>query len=289
MPHRNSPINMSQKTPKVILITGASSGIGRDAALLLARQGHRVYAAARRAQLLEDLRSEGIVPLPMDVTDHASMAAGVDQLLKAEGRIDVLVNNAGYGYFGPIEEVHLEEARRQLEVNVFGLADLCRLVLPTMRKQHSGRIVNTSSIAGRLVLPFGGWYHVSKYSVEALSDALRMELQPFGIKVSMIEPGGIRTDWGIIAAKHLFESADGGPYGEEALAEARLIDRVYRGRWLTDPARVAHAICRAVNSRCPRARYRLGRFSHSAVVLHALLPARCWDALLRRFMSIRID
>ncbi|MBR2746772.1 MAG: SDR family NAD(P)-dependent oxidoreductase, partial [Bacteroidales bacterium] len=179
---------------KVILITGASSGIGFDAAEAFARQGHRVYAAARRVERMEPLKALGVVPLRMDVTDEASMAEGVRTVLEAEGRIDALVNNAGYGYFGAIENVPIEDARRQLEVNVFGLAQLCRLVLPTMRKQGSGRIVNISSVAGKVVMYFGGWYHVSKYSVEALSDALRMEVKPFGIDVSLIEPGGIRTD-----------------------------------------------------------------------------------------------
>ena len=154
-----------QFQPKTILITGASSGIGFDAARTLARQGHRVYAAARRVDRMEPLKADGVVPLRMDVTDEASLEEGVRTVLEAEGRIDVLVNNAGYGYFGAVENVPLEEARRQLEVNVFGLAQLCRLVLPAMREQGSGRIVNISSVAGKAVLPFGGWYHVSKYSV----------------------------------------------------------------------------------------------------------------------------
>ena len=205
---------------KVILITGASSGIGFDAAASLARQGHRVYAAARRVERMEPLKALGVVPLRMDVTDEASMEAGVRTVLEAEGRIDVLVNNAGYGYFGAIENVSMEEARRQQEVNVFGLARLCQLVLPSMRERGSGRIVNTASVAGKTVLYFGGWYHVSKYSVEALSDALRMELKPFGIDVSMIEPGGIQTDWGLIAADHLAESSKGTPYEAEGLREA---------------------------------------------------------------------
>ena len=276
------------KTPKVILITGASSGIGRDAALLLASQGHRVYAAARRIELLMPLAEHGIVPLRMDVTDSQSMSEGVKTVLDAEGRIDVLVNNAGYGYFGAIENVSLDEARRQLEVNVFGLAELSRLVLPAMRSQRSGRIINTSSIAGKIVLPFGGWYHVSKYSVEALSDAMRMELKPFGIDVSMIEPGGIRTDWGLIAAKHLEESSVGTPYEKLALSEADMLNKAYSGRFISNPKVVAHAISRAVNSRHPNARYRIGRFSHTGVAIHALLPARWWDALMRRFVMIKL-
>lgn len=266
---------------KVILITGASSGIGFDAAASLARQGHRVYAAARRVEQMEPLRAFGVVPLQMDVTDEASMEAGVRTVLAAEGRIDVLVNNAGYGYFGAIENVSMEEARRQLEVNVFGLARLCQLVLPSMREQGSGRIINTSSVAGKTVLYFGGWYHVTKYSVEALSDALRMELKPFGIDVSMIEPGGIQTNWGIIAADHLAESSKGTPYEAEGLREAETMRKAYSMRLLSKPAVVARAISRAVNSRRPRARYRVGFGAHTLVFLHTILPARWWDALFR--------
>ena len=266
---------------KVILITGASSGIGFDAAASLARQGHRVYAAARRVGRMEPLKALGVVPLWMDVTDEASMEAGVRTVLEAEGRIDVLVNNAGYGYFGAIENVSMEEARRQQEVNVFGLARLCQLVLPSMRERGSGRIVNTASVAGKTVLYFGGWYHVSKYSVEALSDALRMELKPFGIDVSMIEPGGIQTDWGLIAADHLAESSKGTPYEAEGLREAETMRKAYSMRLLSKPSVVARTISKAVNSRHPRARYRVGFGAHTLVFLHAILPTRWWDALFR--------
>lgn len=266
---------------KVILITGASSGIGFDAAEAFARQGHRVYAAARRVERMEPLKALGVVPLRMDVTDEASMAEGVRTVLEAEGRIDALVNNAGYGYFGAIENVPMEDARRQLEVNVFGLAQLCRLVLPAMRKQGSGRIVNISSVAGKVVMYFGGWYHVSKYSVEALSDALRMEVKPFGIDVSLIEPGGIRTDWGLIAADHLAESSKGTPYEAEGLREAETMHKAYSSRLLSKPSVVTRAISKAVNSRRPRARYRIGFGAGTLVFFHALLPAKWWDALFR--------
>ncbi len=165
---------------KVILLTGASSGIGYDTAEALAKQGHKVYAAARRMERMEPLRQYGVEPLSMDVTDEQSMVQGVQAILDREGRIDILINNAGYGYFGAVENVPIDDARNQLEVNIFGLARLCQLVLPTMRKQHSGRIINISSVAGKTVFYYGGWYHVSKYAVEALSDALRMEVKPFG-------------------------------------------------------------------------------------------------------------
>lgn len=288
LPERRQRLNKVYDMNKVILITGASSGIGFDAARTLARQGHRVYAAARRTELMEPLRADGVEIMKMDVTDKASMAAGVEQLLAKEERIDVLVNNAGYGYFGAIENVSDAEARRQMEVNVFGLAEMTRLVLPTMRRQGSGRIVNTASIAGKIVLPFGGWYHVSKYSVEALSDALRMEVKPFGIDVAIIEPGGIKTDWGIIAAQHLTESSRGTAYEAAAMPEAKLLDTAYRSNLLSKPSVVTRAICRAVNSRHPRARYRIGRFSFTGVATHSLLPARWWDALMRRFMKIKL-
>ncbi len=272
---------------KVVLITGASSGIGFDAARTLARQGHRVYAAARRVDRMEPLKADGVVPIGMDVTDETSLQDGVGAVLAAEGRIDVLVNNAGYGYFGAIENVPLEEARRQLEVNVFGLARLCQLVLPAMREQGSGRIVNISSVAGKAVLLFGGWYHVSKYSVEALSDALRMEMKPFGIDVVLIEPGGIRTDWGLIAADHLAESSAGTPYEEEGLQESRTLRKAYSIRLLSRPAVVTRAISRAVNSKRPRTRYRIGFGSGILVLSHALLPDRWWDALMRQGGKIR--
>lgn len=273
---------------KVILITGASSGIGYDAAQTLARQGHRVYAAARRVERMEPLKSDGVAVLRMDVTDSESMAEGVKAVLDAEGRIDVLVNNAGYGYFGAIENVTMEEARRQVEVNVFGLAELCKLVLPVMRQQGGGRIINISSIAGKMVMPFGGWYHVSKFSVEALSDALRMEMRPFGVDVVKIEPGGIKTDWGTIAAQHLAESSMGSAYEAVALRESELLRKAYTGNYLSSPKVVTKAISRAVNSRRPRAQYRIGSGAFITVFLHGLLPAHWWDGMMRRFMRIKI-
>ncbi len=267
---------------KVILITGASSGIGFDAARALARQGYKVYAAARRLERMEPLREDGVVPVRMDVTDEASMRAGVDAVLEQEGRIDVLVNNAGYGYFGPVETVSMEEARRQLEVNVFGLARLSQLVLPAMRAQGSGRIINVASVAGKSVLYYGGWYHVTKYSVEALSDAMRMELKPFGIDVVIIEPGLIRTDWGHIAADHLEESTVGTAYAETGGNMARNMHYMYDLKWPAGPRVVTRALLRAVKSRRPKVRYRIGTGAGSLVFFHWLLPSRWWDAINRK-------
>ena len=272
---------MNKSDKKIILLTGASSGIGYDAALMLAEQGHKVYAAARRVEKMEPLREKGVIPIRMDVTDESSMAEGVKTVLDADGRIDVLINNAGYGYFGAIENVPMEDARRQIEVNVFGLARLCQMVLPIMRNQGSGRIINTSSVAGKVVLYYGGWYHVSKYSVEAFSDALRMEMKPFGIDVVMIEPGGIKTEWGHIAADHLAASSKDTPYEATALNESRAFHWIYDSKFLSKPSVVATAISRAVNSRHPLARYRIGAYSGAIVFFHWLLPTRWWDALMR--------
>ena len=269
------------KNNKVILLTGASSGIGYDTAVALAQQGHKVYAAARRVERMEPLRQYGIVPLKMDVTDEASMQEGVKTLLDAEGRIDVLINNAGYGYFGAVENVPMDDARNQLEVNVFGLARLCQLVLPTMRAQHSGRIINTASVAGRSVFYYGGWYHVSKYAVESLSDAMRMELKPFGIDVVIIEPGAIKTNWGITAADHLIESSRGTAYEQTGTMMANNLRNMYLSNTISDPAVVRKAIVRAVNARRPCTRYRIGRMANAIVFFHWLLPTRWWDAFLR--------
>lgn len=270
---------------KVILITGASSGIGYDTALKLAAQGHKVYGAARRVELMEPLKESGVVPLQMDVSDEASMTAAVQTVIGAEGRIDVLVNNAGYGYLGAIENVPMDEARRQLEVNLFGLARLTQLVLPYMREQRSGRIINTSSIAGKAAFIFGGWYNVSKYAVEALSDALRMELQAFGIKVCIIEPSGIKTAWGTIAADNLEKSSKGTPYEKTGLKMAGMMRYAFNSQFLSKPDRVTRAIVRAVNARRPRIRYRPGRGAHTFLALHAILPARWWDFIVTRFFA----
>ena len=266
---------------KIVLLTGASSGIGYDAALALAQRGHRVYAAARRVERMEPLRAAGVVPVRMDVEDEDSMQAAVNLVLQQEGRIDVLINNAGYGYYGPVEAVPLAEARRQLEVNLFGRARLSQLVLPAMRAAGQGRIINTASVAGHMVMLYGGWYHVSKYAVEALSDAMRMELRPLGIDVVMVEPGVIKTAWGLIAADHLEECTRGTAYEASAQHEADNLRWTYTSRLGSNPKVVTRAICRAVSARRPKARYMVGRFAQLLKWLHRLLPTRWWDSMQR--------
>ena len=268
----------------VVLLTGASSGIGYDVAPLLVRYGYTVYGAARRVEKIEELASEGVKALSLDVTDEASMEAAVQQIIDAEGRIDVLINNAGYGSYGAIEDVPIDEARRQFEVNLFGLARLTQLVLPHMRARGSGRILNISSMAGRITSPLGAWYHATKYALEAFSDALRMETSDFGIQVSIIEPGGIKTDWGMIAADKLEESAKGGAYESIARKTAENMRRHYSSESLSDPTIISKAITHAIEAKKPKTRYLIGYMAKPAVLMHTVLPARAFDKIIRRFM-----
>ena len=269
------------RTGRVVLITGASSGIGFQAARDLARAGHTVYAGARRVERMRPLRALGVTPVALDVTDQEASTGVVETIMSREGRIDVLVNNAGYGSFGTVEDVDLTEARRQIEVNVLGLAALTKAVLPHMRASRSGTIINMSSMGGRFVTFMGGWYHATKYAVEALSDALRMEVADFGIDVVLIEPGAIRTDWGTIAADHLEDSARGGAYEEAAGRTAASMRRLYASRRLSDPQVVVRAIRRAVEARRPRTRYLVGLGAKPLVAARALLPTRLFDRIMR--------
>ena len=266
---------------KVILLTGASSGIGYQTAESLAKEGHIVYGAARRTEKMEILKQFGVKPIYLDVTDEESIKSAIDTIIRNEGRIDVLINNAGYGSFGAVEDVEINEARRQFEVNLFGLARLVQLVLLHMRKQKSGRIINVSSMGGRLTTYFGAWYHATKYALEAFSDALRMEVSDFGIDVSLIEPGGIKTDWGIIASDKLANSAKGGAYEKEAMKTAKGMKKQYSGNLLSNPIVITKAISKAINSNRPKARYLIGFMAKPLVFLHTILPERVFDKIMK--------
>ncbi|MER5789965.1 oxidoreductase [Streptomyces sp. NPDC001980] len=275
-------------TKKVALVTGASSGIGEAAARQLQQAGFIVYGAARRIDRMNGLAESGVRTLSLDVTSETSVNNAVAEVIAAEGRIDVLVNNAGYGSYGALEDVPMEEARAQIEVNVFGLARLIQLVLPHMRAQHSGTIVNISSMGGRFATPMGAWYHASKYAVEGLSDALRLELKRFGIDVVLIEPGSIRTDWGAIAAGKLRATSSHGPYGEQADAMATSLERSSQpGTRMTSPATViGKTVTRAATARRPRTRYRVGFGARPLIFLNRLLPDRTFDALVKRSSGV---
>jgi NAD(P)-dependent dehydrogenase (short-subunit alcohol dehydrogenase family) len=276
---------------KAVLITGCSSGIGRATALGLVRSGWRVYATARRPEAIADLEDAGCRTLALDVTSEPSMSAAVEEVQRAEGAVGVLVNNAGYSQSGAIETVPIDAARRQFETNVFGLVRLTQLVLPKMRAQRWGKIVNVGSMGGRLTFPGGGYYHATKHAVEAISDALRFELRGFGIDVILLEPGLIATDFGEAAAASMSENssratpAGDDPYAEFNATVGAVTKGAYDGplrRLGSGPERVAKAIERALERRRPRARVTVTPSAKLTIATHAVLSDRAWDAAMRR-------
>jgi NAD(P)-dependent dehydrogenase (short-subunit alcohol dehydrogenase family) len=265
---------------KVALVTGASSGIGSAIARRLLEDGYMVHAAARRMDRLAALERLGARPLALDLTDETSIAAGVAQVLGQAGRLDALVNNAGYGSYGALEDVPLEEARRQFEVNLFGLARLTQLCLPAMRRRKAGRIINISSIGGRIHEPMGAWYHATKFAVEGLSDCLRMELAPHGIQVVIVQPGAIRTEWSGLARQTLMACSGLGAYAEQARLSAALLAGAEQGG-AAPPEVVAQAVAKALSAHRPRTRYVVGGGARTLLALRWLLSDRAFDGVMR--------
>jgi len=272
---------------RAVLTTGCSSGIGRATAERLARRGWTVYATARRLDSISRLADAGCHLLELDVTDDESMRRAVAEVESREGAVGVLVNNAGYSLSGAVESVSLEDARRQFETNLFGLARLSQLVLPGMRAQGWGRIVNISSMGGRLTFPGGGWYHASKHALEALSDALRFEVRGFGVDVIVVQPGLIRTGFADAAAGSIPVGHE--PYGGFNAAVGAATAGAYEGglgrRLGGGPETVARAIDRAISAKRPRTRYRVTPSAPLLLTLRRLLPDRGWDAVVGRIYS----
>jgi short-subunit dehydrogenase len=264
---------------RVVLITGASSGIGKETARLLVNNDFIVYGAARRVDKMDDLKSIGVHVLEMDVTNEESMVNGIKAIIAAEKRIDVLVNNAGYGSFGSLEDVPLSEARYQFEVNIFGLARLCQLVIPHMREQHSGRIINISSVAGSFGEPHGVWYHATKYAVEGLSDSLRMELKQFNIEVVIIKPGAIVTEWNSIAREKLMKVSGDTVYKSKALKHVKMLEMM-DDKLGSPPIVIAKAIRKAIFAKHPRTRYAAGGGAGMLLFFHKILPDKVFDWIL---------
>ena len=265
----------------VALVTGASSGIGKATALRLAVLGFTVYAAARRVERMSDLADHGIHVEPLDVTDDGSMVTVVDKIVSEQGRIDVLVNNAGYGSYGAVEDVPITEARRQFDVNVFGLARLTQLVLPHMRAQRDGYIVNISSMGGKIWEPLGGWYHAAKFAVEGLSDCLRAEVAEFGIKVVVVEPGSITSEWATISADNLEAISTDTPYRDQAKLIAQGLRKSDTSFLASEPEVVAEAIGRAVQRAKPRTRYPVGGGARIFLFAQRVLTDRGFDRFIR--------
>jgi len=269
-------------TTPTVLITGASSGIGASAATLLLQRGWRVVAAARRVEAMASLADAGAIVLPLDVSDPDSRQRFSELLAERAGTVDALVNNAGFGEVGPLETMPLERARAIFEVNVFGLMGLTQLLLPAMRERGQGRIVNVSSIAGRWVSPGSGWYGASKHALEAISDALRLELHRFGVQVVLIEPGLIATDFAAVADPSIQQAQTCAIYGPMMARVRAGWSNVYRGA--SSPLVVARTIETALTTPRPRARYRCGHQSVS-VLVNRLLPTRLWDVFVRSQMT----
>ena len=272
---------------RTALVTGASAGIGEAIAVRLAAEGFRVYAGARRLDRMEHLKAKGIRVLPLDVTDDASIAAAVAAIEAESGGIDVLVNNAGYGSYGAIEDVPLDEARRQFEVNVFGLASLIRLALPHMRGQRWGRVINITSIGGVRAFPFGGWYHATKFAVEGLSSSLRQELRPFGVDVVLIRPGAIKSEWAGIALDNFKKTSGHGAYASMVKLAEEIFASERVERMAGEPSVIADVVAHAATARRPRTFYTAPRAARIMLRVLSLLGSdRCRDTVIRRMFGM---
>jgi NAD(P)-dependent dehydrogenase (short-subunit alcohol dehydrogenase family) len=270
---------------RAVLITGCSTGIGRATALRLRRSGREVYATARKPETLGDLEAAGCHTLALDVNDEASMQAAVAVVEEREGAVGILVNNAGYSQSGALETLPMERVRAQFETNVFGLLRLCQLVLPGMRRQRFGRIVNVGSVAGRLTFPGGGAYHAAKHAVEALSDALRFEVQGFGVDVVLIQPGFIRTSFSEAARREMAAARPGDAYAAFNAAVEKATQEVYEKppwSWFGgDADSVAQVIERAIAAGRPKTRYKVTPSARMLLASRALMTDRLWDLFLR--------
>ena len=269
---------------RTVLVTGASSGMGKETALKLLQEGYTVYGAARRKEKMQDLEQAGGAALSMDISRDEDVRRAVDRIGAEHGGVDVLINNAGFGMYGAVEDTTMDDARYQFEVNLFGLARLTQLVLPHMRETGAGKIVNISSMGGKIYTPLGSWYHASKHALEGWSDCLRIELAPFGIQVVIIEPGIIATEFGEVMSRPMLERSGRGPYAKMAHAVAESARESYEKGEGSPASKVADTIVKAIKADKPRPRYAVGHLAKPSMLL------RKWggDRLFDRFLRSRI-
>lgn len=270
---------------KTALVTGASSGMGKEIAKRLLKDGFRVYVAARHVEKMADLATLGARTLRLDISKEEQIKAAVDTILAEAGGVDVLVNNAGFGLYGPIEDIGIDEARYQFDVNVFGPARLTQLLLPAMRKKGAGTIVNITSMGGKIYTLLGGWYHATKHALEGWSDCLRLELAPFGIRVVVVEPGLIETAFGDVAADGLVKRSGSGPYAELAQAVDKSTKAAYGHGRGTDPDVIARIVSQAVRSKKPRTRYVAGKYAKPMIMIRTWLGDRIFDRMIMSQMA----
>ena len=265
---------------KVILITGASSGMGKETAKSLIQQGHTVYTVARRIDQIQDLKALGGHPFQMDVTNSKEIQQVVDTIIQKEGKIDVLWNNAGYGLYGSVEDVPVEEARKQFEVNLFGLAAITQKVIPYMREAKSGTIINTSSMGGKMYTPLGAWYHASKHAVEGFSDCLRLELQPFNIDVVVLEPGIIVTEFGEVMLNNIQQFSSKGAYASLTSKLVKATKQMYERGQGSKTSVISSTISKVISANKPKTRYRVGLWAKPMVWMRIHLGDRLFDKIV---------
>lgn len=270
---------------KVIIITGASAGLGKDFSKSLAKEGMIVYAAARRIAKMDELKEMGVRTLAMDITKDADIKRVVDTVISEQGAIDCLINNAGYGLFGSVEDVAIEDARRQFEVNLFGLGRITQLCLPHMREKQSGRIINISSIGGKVHSPLGSWYHATKFALEGWSDCLRLEVSQFGIDVVIIEPGAIETEFGDVMIGPLMKRTGNGPYIKILNSFVGMFKEAYERGALSKPSVITNLVLKAVTAKKPKTRYAGGRFAHLGLITRRLVSDRMFDRMIHRMLK----
>jgi short-subunit dehydrogenase len=267
-----------RKHMSTILVTGASSGLGKETAKRLLRDGHTVYVAARRLEQMQDLQAMGAIALKMDIAQEDDIVAAVQTITAGHGGVDVLINNAGFAMYGSVEETSLADARHQFEVNLFGMARLTQLLLPAMRKKGAGKIINLSSMGGKIYTPLGAWYHATKHAIEGWSDCLRIELAPFGIDVVIMEPGIIATEFGNVLLDPMLKRSGQGPYKALAQGMAKgTRDSYGKPGAASPPAVVVDAIVGAIAARRPRTRYAVGKLARPMILLRKFFGDRVFD------------
>ena len=263
---------------QVALVTGASSGMGKDFAKTLAQKGMTVYAAARRVEKMEELKSFGVIPIKMDITKDDEVKACVEQIEAENGGVDILINNAGFGMYGAMEDTPIDDARYQFEVNVFGLARLTQLVLPKMRAKRAGKIINITSIGGKIYAPLGSWYHATKHALEGWSDCLRLELKQFGIDVVIIQPGAIATEFNEVMEGQMKKHSSGGVYDELM----HKLDKAQKeaGGIASPPSVITDLVVKAIESKKPKTRYAAGKYATPMLFVRKWLGDRAFDRMI---------
>ncbi|RLL65515.1 oxidoreductase [Ochrobactrum soli] len=275
---------MFTKGKKTALVTGASSGMGKSIAKRLINDGYQVYVSARSVDKMADLADLGAQPLRIDVSKDEEIVAGVETILAQTGGVDVLVNNAGFGLYGPVEEIPLDEARYQFEVNMFGAARLTQLLLPAMREKKAGTIVNITSMGGKIYTVLGAWYHATKHALEGWSDSLRLEVEPFGIRVVIIEPGLIETGFGDAGQQGIAERSKNGPYEKIANGVVKSMQSSYGHNRGTNPDVIAETVSKAIASSRPKTRYLVGAYAKPMIWIRKWLGDRIFDRMIKSQM-----